>query len=68
MKHIPNPGGKAAIEQGCKCPVLDNHHGAGMLIDGKQEFWISELCPLHGYAALTSANTTATVPACEPSH
>lgn len=25
----PNPGSKEAIELGCTCPVMDNHHGRG---------------------------------------
>ena len=46
---VPNPGSDAAIEQGCKCPVLDNAHGKGALFCGMQleDFWISENCPLH---------------------
>lgn len=40
----PTPGSDKAIELGCKCPVIDNHHGMGR---GDGTFWISELCPLH---------------------
>lgn len=44
----PNPGSKEAIEQGCKCPVLDNGHGRGHLGDGeKYGWWTSAECPLH---------------------
>jgi hypothetical protein len=36
----PNPGTEEAIKQGCKCPVLDNHHGRGVLMgkDPKPQF------------------------------
>ena len=42
------PGSDEAIEQGCTCPVLDNHHGAGT---PKGLFWISAGCPIHAEAA-----------------
>lgn len=29
MSEAPNPGSDAAIQQGCICPVMDNHHGKG---------------------------------------
>jgi hypothetical protein len=38
----PNPGSDAALDQGCRCPVLDNSHGRG-----PGPFWISENCPMH---------------------
>ena len=41
-----NPGSKEAQDHGCKCPVLDNNHGAGWDYSG-EVFVISELCPLH---------------------
>ncbi len=46
---IPNPGSSKAVEQGCKCPVYDNHYGAGIpQLDGKSPlFWRSQGCPLH---------------------
>lgn len=47
----PTPGSDAAREQGCKCPVIDNHYGRGR---GDGQFWISENCPLHD-PALRSA-------------
>lgn len=43
---VPNPGSNDAIARGCICPVLDNHHGAGMGW-GANTFWIREDCPLH---------------------
>jgi hypothetical protein len=46
----PNPGSQEAIQQGCKCPVLDNRRGKGFVVnsEGEPEFWINEDCPLHG--------------------
>lgn len=39
-----NPGGAEAVQRGCLCPVLDNHHGR---IDPR--YSIRRLdCPLHG--------------------
>lgn len=44
-----HPGSGEAREQGCKCPVLDNCHGAGRYGDGTQYGWyIREDCPIHG--------------------
>lgn len=45
----PNPGSAEAVKRGCKCPVIDNHHGKGVPYgkDGAPRFWISERCPLH---------------------
>ncbi len=45
-KTIPKPGSDAAIKRGCKCPVLDNAHGKGVMGLGK-DYWITEGCPLH---------------------
>ena len=42
------PGSEEAIELGCLCPVLDNHHGAGT---PNGLFWISAGCPIHAEAA-----------------
>jgi hypothetical protein len=46
----PNPGSDEAIAQGCKCPVIDNHHGKGVPMgkNGAPLFWVSEKCPMHG--------------------
>lgn len=51
-----NPGSKEALDQGCSCPVLDNHRGAGVPwpredgLDPNEHpsFWINAECPLHG--------------------
>lgn len=51
MKEIqkPLPGSNEAIAAGCKCPVIDNNHGAGAYeVDGKPVYWMSEDCPIHG--------------------
>lgn len=42
----PNPGTRAAIEQGCICPVMDNNHGQWPPYppDG---WWLNPDCPLH---------------------
>jgi hypothetical protein len=52
----PNPGSEEAIQQGCLCPVLDNAHGKGIPMPGKNgeiqtAFWMSGDCPLHGFNA-----------------
>lgn len=44
----PNPGSKEAVDKGCTCPVMDNHHGAGFPYDNSTCFYINEHCPLHG--------------------
>jgi hypothetical protein len=52
---VPNPGSREAIEQGCRCPVLDNSYGRGVpwpRDDGKDpeehpSFYVSGDCPLH---------------------
>lgn len=45
----PPPGSQAALDRGCRCPVLDNRSGEGACeINGKVEYWINEDCPLHG--------------------
>lgn len=50
---VPNPGSPEAIEQGCRCPALDNGHGRGSLsgTDGEPLFWTVADCPLHGVTA-----------------
>lgn len=48
----PAPGSDAARALGCSCPVSDNCHGAGFIINGKTCYWIIETCPLHGRPAL----------------
>ena len=45
----PNPGSPEAVQQGCKCPVMDNHNGRGFHMgDNGPMFWMVRDCPLHG--------------------
>ena len=44
----PNPGSKEAIKQGCTCPVIDNHYGAGRPYGNDVCFVYNLSCPLHG--------------------
>lgn len=53
MNPYPNPGSDEAIAQGCRCPVIDNHHGWGYW--SKDVFSINLSCPLHGTAAREAA-------------
>lgn len=52
--NTPKPGSDAAIAAGCNCPVIDNHHGAGipMRNPDTQEiqyaYWMTADCVLHG--------------------
>ena len=46
-KDVPNPGSEEARAASCICPVLDNNYGWGSDW-GKDRFWITEECPLHG--------------------
>lgn len=53
MADVANPGSDQALLDGCRCPVLDNAHGAGYLggmrdKDGQPMFVIVDCCPLHG--------------------
>jgi hypothetical protein len=54
MIKDPKPGSKEAIEAGCKCPVIDNHHGEGipMVHPDTQEiqraYWMDADCIIHG--------------------
>lgn len=44
------PGSEAARLAGCTCPVLDNQHGRGMIIDGRVVYVYNCGCPLHDKA------------------
>jgi len=50
MTTQPNPGSDEAIEQGCRCPRLDNAKGRGAWGSEGEDavFWITPSCPLHG--------------------
>lgn len=43
---MANPGSDKALKEGCRCPVLDNGHGWGYIVEG--QFVMSGDCPLHG--------------------
>jgi hypothetical protein len=50
MEEKPNPGTEEAIQQGCTCPVMDNHYGQGRPNgQGGVEFWYNENCLIHGF-------------------
>lgn len=44
-----DPGTKEAVQEGCTCPIWDNHNGAGIGVqsDGSKLFWLVEGCPVH---------------------
>lgn len=48
----PNPGSKKAVAEGCLCPVVDNHYGAGMQHEDGPRFWHNADCPMHGFGSL----------------
>lgn len=49
MDEKPKPGTQDAREQGCRCPVMDNHSGKGRGGHGAKYGWfMREDCPLHG--------------------
>jgi len=50
MSDRPNPGSPQAVDQGCTCPVIDNHHGAGFPFKGEIAFWKDARCTMHGTA------------------
>jgi hypothetical protein len=58
------PGSEEARSAGCRCPVIDNHHGKGRGGDGPRLGWfVSESCPLH--TTLSSpGDTERTCPKC----
>lgn len=45
-----NPGSDEAIENGCRCPVIDNRYGRGVWDSPENVyvFWYSSDCPIHG--------------------
>lgn len=55
----PPPGSDAALDLGCKCPVLDNGHGRGAYIkNGKPIFWYSTDCELHTEKMIKQSHTS----------
>jgi len=51
MTDTPNPGSKEAVEKGCTCAVLDNHHGEGFVYAGERCWYMDIDCPVHGDGA-----------------
>jgi len=49
---FPAPGSDKALDLGCTCPVLDNSHGKGIIINSVTMYWRNETCPLHGIRTL----------------
>lgn len=49
MSEIPNPGSDEAVENGCKCPRLDNNHGKWLPWIGS--WWLDIRCPVHGWGS-----------------
>ena len=46
------PGSEEAIKEGCICDPMNNHHGKGFTVPGKETiFWKHEDCPVHGVEA-----------------
>ncbi len=61
---LPPPGSDGACLAGCRCPVLDNSHGAGCYGGAKDEngdtlYWINVACPLHGASPVTPAESAS---------
>jgi len=54
MTDHTEPGSPEAIQNGCTCPVLDNHNGEGQ--DGA--FWINAECPVHVYTQRSKGDQT----------
>lgn len=48
-KEFP-PGSEKAIENGCRCPVIDNGRGRGYHCSDGSQFVVNGDCPLHGEA------------------
>lgn len=44
---VPNPGSQDAVDKGCTCAVIDNHHGRGVPTPNGRSFWISGDCSIH---------------------
>jgi hypothetical protein len=47
-EKLPPPGSDAALDRGCKCPVIDNNHGKYPPHEPDQ-WWVNPACRLHGY-------------------
>lgn len=47
QRGVANPGSNLAKLDGCICPILDNNHGKGFVMDHERVFWITLGCPMH---------------------
>jgi hypothetical protein len=57
----PRPGSKEAQDQGCTCPIMDNHYGNGVPDgSGGRNFWMNSDCPIHS-SSPTPSNGGETV-------
>lgn len=48
---VPPPGSPDALAQGCRCPIIDNHYGAGFgehPESGLPMYVFNADCPMHG--------------------
>jgi hypothetical protein len=48
MADKPKPGSAEAVDLGCTCPIIDNHYGKGIPLNGKRFHYMNDDCPLHG--------------------
>jgi hypothetical protein len=48
----PKPGSKEAIDEGCTCPIIDNHYGQGIVLEDSVLFYYNSDCPIHGLAEI----------------
>lgn len=45
-KGTPNPGSPSSVQEGCRCPMIDNRFGNGYMgMEGV--FVYSSACPIH---------------------
>lgn len=44
----PSPGSSDALNLGCRCAVMDNNYGKGMVIGDSVLYWVHSSCKLHG--------------------
>ena len=53
--HSPEtyPGSREAVEEGCTCDPIQNHHGDGLIGESRfRLFHPDPECPLHGFEAV----------------
>jgi len=57
-RRFLNPGSIEAVSQGCTCPMMDNRCGKGGINLPKDDFRISQGCPLHDPEGKTGTKKT----------